>query len=223
VHPERPRPAPFVGPGRPRARAGRARRLATWLAGATAALLLAAPLAWIAWPRRATSTTGGEVQESILVLPFEVQSADSTLAWLREGSVNILAHDLATPGRLAVPEYERSRDLLHGAGLDTARVIPLGDALQLARRAGARAVVTGRVTTYPDSLTVAATAYDVATGQQLGETHRTAAAGSDPRPLLKALVPDILAATQRRPSGPPPPASAGADSGANPAARHPHS
>jgi eukaryotic-like serine/threonine-protein kinase len=81
-HPEQPPPRPFVGPGRRPARAGRARRFATWLAGVSAVLLFAAPLSWIARPRSASS---GDVDPatSVLVAPLDVQSPDSALALAR--------------------------------------------------------------------------------------------------------------------------------------------
>jgi eukaryotic-like serine/threonine-protein kinase len=78
-HPEHPRARPFVGPGRRPARAGRARRLATWLAGITAVLLFVAPFSWLARPHSARS---GDVDlaASVLVAPLTVQSPDSALA-----------------------------------------------------------------------------------------------------------------------------------------------
>ena len=77
-HPERPEPRPFVGPGRRPARAGRARRLATWLAGISSVLLFVAPFSWLARPRAASS---GDVDPaaSVLVVPLTVQSPDSAL------------------------------------------------------------------------------------------------------------------------------------------------
>jgi eukaryotic-like serine/threonine-protein kinase len=78
-HPEHPRPRAFVGPGRPPARASRARRLATWLAGISAALLFVAPFSWLA---RSRSASSGDVvpTASVLVIPLDVQSPDSALA-----------------------------------------------------------------------------------------------------------------------------------------------
>jgi eukaryotic-like serine/threonine-protein kinase len=77
--PEGPRPRPFVGPGRPEPRAGRARRFASWLAAASAVLLFAAPFSWLARPRSASS---GDVDAGApaLVVPLDVQSPDSALA-----------------------------------------------------------------------------------------------------------------------------------------------
>jgi eukaryotic-like serine/threonine-protein kinase len=142
-HPERPRPRPFVGPGRPPARAGRARRLATWLATISAVLLFVAPFSWLARPRSASS---GDVAPgagaSVLVAPLIVQSPDS--------------------------------------------------ALELGRRAGARTVIVGQVLHGTDSLRVVAATYDVATGQRVAETYRSAPADADPQLVFDALTRDIL-------------------------------
>ncbi|MDQ3948959.1 MAG: serine/threonine protein kinase [Gemmatimonadota bacterium] len=81
-HPEQPRSRPFVGPGRPPPRAGRARRFASWLAAISAVLLFAAPLSWIT---RSRSASSGDVNPaaSVLVAPMEVQSPDSALELAR--------------------------------------------------------------------------------------------------------------------------------------------
>jgi eukaryotic-like serine/threonine-protein kinase len=81
-HPEQLPARPFVGPGRPPPRAGRARRAATWLAAISAVLLFAAPFSWMARPR---SASPGDVDQaaSVLVAPLDVQSPDSALGLAR--------------------------------------------------------------------------------------------------------------------------------------------
>jgi predicted Ser/Thr protein kinase len=76
--PEHPPPRPFVGPGRPPGRGGRARRFATWLAAVSGVLLFIAPLSWLARPR---SAAPGDVDLGVatLVVPFDVQTPDSAL------------------------------------------------------------------------------------------------------------------------------------------------
>jgi predicted Ser/Thr protein kinase len=197
--PEAPPRPPFVGPGRREPRAGRARRFASALASVSAVLLLAAPIVWFAWPRSADSTSDGSVTAvapaSLLVLPFDVQFVDTTLVWLRDSSVSMLATSLGQSGGVSVSAAERSRALLQEAGLDTVRRIELADARRLAERAGARAVVIGQVTGGPDSVTVIATTYDVATGEVVQQTSLRGAARPDPRPLFDALARQILGAT----------------------------
>jgi predicted Ser/Thr protein kinase len=196
---EAPPPRAFVGPGRREPRAGRARRFASALASASAVLLLAAPVVWLAWPRSTGSTSDGAVTPassgSLLVLPFDVQFADTTLVWLRDSSVDMLAASLGQSGGVHVPAAERSRALLREAGLDTARRIELADARRLAERAGARGVVIGQVTGGPDSVTVLATTYDVASGAAVHQTSIRGAARPDARALFGALARQILGAT----------------------------
>jgi eukaryotic-like serine/threonine-protein kinase len=192
--PDRPPPRPFVGPGRREPRAGRARRLAGALAAASAVLLLAAPFAWFAWPRSRESA-GDVSRTALLVIPFDVQSGDSTLVPLRDSSVSILAASLARSGQPAVAGVERSRQLVHAAGLDTVHTIGFAEARQLADRTGARLLVMGQITGGLDSVTVVATAYDVASGNPVAQSHQTAPAGADPRALFDAVARDILGAT----------------------------
>ena len=81
---------------------------------------------------------------------------DPELAWLRRGSVNMLALDLAQWEDLRVVDYPRTLDLLRDAGLDSAARIGLSDAQRLARTAGAGTIVMGQVRRTGDSLLVAA-------------------------------------------------------------------
>jgi hypothetical protein len=125
-----------VGPGRPPPRAGRGRRLATWLASVSGILLFVAPISWVALsgPRRTYTATVAYP----FVAPLDVQSPDSAIA--------------------------------------------------LGRLAGAQTVVVGATRLVGDSLTVVATAYDVATGALVGQTQRTTAASADQRALLDTLA-----------------------------------
>jgi predicted Ser/Thr protein kinase len=196
-HPERPTPAPFVGPGRPAPRAGRARRMATWLAGLTAVLLLVAPFAWLASSRPTVASGGAaDLRPSVLVVPFEVQSVDSALVPLRAQSVSLLGASLARSGEVDVADSLRSLGLVRAAGLDTVRAIGSADALELARRAGARLVVTGQIRAGPDSLVVVTSTYDVRSGQRVGEAQRTGAVGADLRGLFDELAREILDMTR---------------------------
>ena len=191
--PERPAPQPFVGPARPIPRAGRARRLATGLAGITAVLLLAAPVVWFAWPRSA-SLADASRRTSVLVVPFELQSTDSALAPLREASVSMLAQSLARSETIDVTPADQSLGLIRDGGLDTVRTISLEAARRLAFAAGAGIVVMGQIQGDADSLVVVAEAYDVATGRPLARSQQTALARSDQRALFEALAQDLLAA-----------------------------
>ncbi|MGZ8413457.1 MAG: serine/threonine-protein kinase, partial [Gemmatirosa sp.] len=96
---------PVAAPAR-----GRARRLA---AGGAVALAAVAGLGWWALAGRAGGAPRGvDPRMSYLVAPFEVQSGDPQLTWLREGSVSMLALNLSQWRDLQVVDYERALDLL---------------------------------------------------------------------------------------------------------------
>jgi serine/threonine-protein kinase len=135
---------------------------------------------------------GIDPRMSYLVVPFEVQSGDPQVAWLREGSVNMLTLSLGQWQDLQVTDYERTLNLLRDRQLDAATRIPLDDARALARRANAWTLVMGQVSTTPDSLLVTARLYDVASGRALEQTQRGIARTDDPRVAFTAVAKDLL-------------------------------
>jgi len=173
------------------ARTSKRRRRLAMIAGAAVLTLIVAGL----W---ATRSLGGapavaDRRKSIFVAPFEVQGNDPALAWLREGSVNMLTLNLASWTDLYVVDYERSLDLLRDADLDNASRIGLQDALDMARDAGAWTTVLGQVRGTGDSLIVIARAYDVATGKRIGEpAQHSAPRTADPRVIFDAVARDLL-------------------------------
>src|SRR5688500_13880575 len=173
------------------ARGPRARRRRLAIVGAVAAVVLVAVGIWLA-RGVGGAPAGVDRRKSILVAPFEVQG-DPALAWLREGSVNMLTLNLASWTDLDVVDYERSLDLLRDAGLEDAPRIGLEAARNMARDAGVWTVVLGQVSRVNDSLSVIARAYDVASGTRVGEPaeHR-AAVGADPRVIFDAVARDLL-------------------------------
>jgi serine/threonine-protein kinase len=142
----------------------------------------------------ATDRADGEggAGRSYFVVPFDVQSADPTLEWLREGSVNMLTLTLAQWTDVRVVDYERELDLLRDAKLDTAARIGLGDAQALGRRAGVRTLVMGQLQATGDSLILIARTYDVASGARIDQTQRSAPRTADPRPLFDLVARDLL-------------------------------
>jgi serine/threonine-protein kinase len=182
--------APVAAPAVPAASAPRGRR-ALLVVGALA-LVAAAGLGWWALGARGGAPRGVDPRRSYLVAPFDVQSGDPQLTWLREGSVSMLTLNMAQWRDLQVVDYERALDLLRDLELDDARRLTRDDALRLARRAGVWTAVTGVVTGTPDSLFVAATVWDVATGQSIEREQRAAPRSADPRGLFDALARDLL-------------------------------
>ena len=152
-------------------------------------------IAAVVWVARGAggAPPGVDRRKSIFVTPFEVQGNDPALAWLREGSVNMLTLNLASWTDLDVVDYERSLDLLRTAGLDDASRIGLEDARDMAREAGVWTVVLGQVRRGGDSLIVVARAYNVATGNRVGEpAQHSAPVGGDPRVIFNAVARDLL-------------------------------
>jgi tetratricopeptide (TPR) repeat protein len=166
-----------------------------WRRGLVAGVALGAAalgaLGWWAMGRGGTPR-GVDPRKSYLIAPFNVQSPDQQLAWLREGSVSMLALDLAQWRDLQVVDYERALDLLRDLNLDGARQISRDDALRLARKAGVWTAVTGVINSSPDSLFVVANVWDVASGKSLGTQTQAAARTADPRALFDALARELL-------------------------------
>lgn len=157
------------------------------LIGAAAAIVIAvgAGAAWIM-----NRDTGNK--RLYFVAPFEVQTGDRSLDWLHEGSVNMMTLALSQWTDLQVVDYERSLDLLRSDKLDEKKRIALDEARNVARRAGAGVVVTGQVTTSPDSMIVIARTYNVATGAKIDEAHSAVRLGEDPRSVFQMIAGELL-------------------------------
>ncbi|MDQ3698114.1 MAG: protein kinase [Gemmatimonadota bacterium] len=172
-------------------RGGR-RRDAWLLGGAVAAGLLAVTAGFLVSANRSGVPKGVDPRRSFFVAPFENQTGDPSLNWLREGSVNMLTLNLSTWRDLKVADYDRVLDLLRDADLENTTRIGLEDARRLAREAGVWTVVLGQVTRGRDSMTVIARAYDVASGSQLKQVQASAPTGADPRMLFDRLSRELL-------------------------------
>ena len=176
----------------PTSTAGRRRtRNRRFAIGGSLAVAAAAAAIWFA-ASRSEIPTGVDPRKSFFVAPFENQTGDPSLAWLREGSVNMLSLNLATWRDLTVVEYERSLDLLRDAELDTVSRIGLEDARAVARKAGVWTVVMGVISRNRDSLSATARVYDVASGTRLQQASQSIHASADPRALFDRLSRDLL-------------------------------
>ena len=175
--------------GAARGAAARARRVRR-IAGAGIVLAVVAGVAW-AMLSRDGAPRGIDPRRSYAVVPFEVQSGNRDIGWLRDGAVNMLTLAMSQWRDLTVADYERTMVLVREAGLEDKRV-DLDRALEIARRAGAWTVVTGTITTTADSLRVDARLYDVASGRSLSTETRAAALADDPRPLFDGLARYLL-------------------------------
>ena len=129
---------------------------------------------------------------SLLVLPFDNLRDDQALAWLRDGSVNMLALALSQWHDLGVVDQERVHDLLSQAKVPDTEPIGLALARKLAREAGAGTVVLGDFTHSGDSLRLTARTYDVATGTRLDVVETAGRGSEDVRPLFDRLAARLL-------------------------------
>lgn len=183
-------PGPLYLGGR---RSARQRRTRLLIAGAIAGVMLVGiPIAW----RLSASDTGApkgvDPRKSFFVAPFENQTSDPSLGWLRDGSVNMLTLNLSSWRDLNVVDYERTLDLLRDAGIGENSRVGLEAARELAREAGVWTVVLGQITRGSDSLRVMARVFDVASGEPVQQAEVAAAAGSDPRGLFDKLSRELL-------------------------------
>jgi TolB-like protein len=149
--------------------------------------------AWLAQQPDASAPANAESRQW-LVAPFELQTGNTALDWLREGAVNMLGLSLSHWDDLSVVDYERTFDLLRtvqDARTETRR-LALEEARQLARRAGAGSLIMGQITTANDSLFVVARRYDVASGARIDEATAGAPLDGDPRIVFDAIARELL-------------------------------
>ncbi|MES2521407.1 MAG: protein kinase [Gemmatimonadota bacterium] len=168
-------------------RAAHGRRRRTFMAGAAAGVIaLVAAGAWLT----NRNTAGND--KVWFVAPFEVQGPDrERLAWLREGSLNMLTLSLAQWTDLQVTEYERSLSLLRGEGVNGSERVDLEQAKKIANDIGAGRIVMGQIMSVGDSMIVTATLYD-ANGRSVEQARQAAPNGADPRPIFEGVASELL-------------------------------
>jgi serine/threonine-protein kinase len=168
------------------------RRRRWGLAAVAAVAALAVTGAALALGRRDGPPPGVNPRHSILVLPFTNLRADSSTAWLQDGSVNMLTLALAQWNDLTVVGPERVHDLLERARVAEGEAVGLAEARRLARDAGAWTLVLGSFERSGDSLRLAARVLDVASGAEVDLARAEGLAGADVRPLFDALAAQLL-------------------------------
>lgn len=176
--------SPLPSPAAPTRRRGR-------LFGATIAVLALLVTAVVALTPSGPPA-GVNPRHSMLVLPFTNVRADPAVAWLRDGSVSMLALNLSQWRDLAVVDHERLHDLLERRHLDADSSVGLSMARQLARDAGVWTVVMGEYTRIGDSLQLVARVYDVASGARIEGAQVEGQSGADVRPLFDQLAARLL-------------------------------
>lgn len=173
----------------PAPRAPASRRRGIVVAGVATLLVLATAV--VAF-RPSGPPAGVNPRHSLLVLPFTNVRADPAVAWLRDGSVSMLALNLSQWRELVVVDHERLHDLLEQRQLDGVSAIGLSMARQLARDAGVWTVVLGEYNRIGDSLQLVARVYDVASGARIDDAQVAGRSGDDARPLFDQLAARLL-------------------------------
>jgi serine/threonine-protein kinase len=162
-------------------------RLAAMIVGV---MVVALAVAWALAP--GGPPRGVNPRHSILVLPFDNLRQDPAVAWLRDGSVNMLALNLSQWNDLTVIDHERLHDLLARRKIGGDQTLGLEMARQLARDAGVWTVVLGDFTKVGDSLQLVARLYDVHSGRRLDVARAEGRTGDDVRPLFDQLAARLL-------------------------------
>ena len=168
------------------------RRRRGWLLAGAAAAVLALGAVAVGRLRPDGPPADVNPRHSLLVLPFVNVRADSTSAWLRDGSVSMLSLSLAQWNDLQVVVPERVHDLLEAERVGDDGQIGLAEAQRIARHAGVWTVVLGSFERTADSLHLVARVVDVATGTEVERATAHGVAGADVRPLFDELAAQVL-------------------------------
>jgi tetratricopeptide (TPR) repeat protein/TolB-like protein/predicted Ser/Thr protein kinase len=171
-----------------------------WVGGALAVAVLVAFAFYLGSWRAATPGIGASGRPAIAVMYFENTSGDEEIRWLSRGLPNMLVTDLAqTPG-LDIVSSQRIDELLKQVGEENWEVIDRSVVSEIARRAGAGAVVMGSIFKSGDEIRIDVQLEDVATGRLLSaESVR----GTDVFPMVDELTGRIRASLDMgdRPAG----------------------
>jgi TolB-like protein/tetratricopeptide (TPR) repeat protein len=173
------------------AQAPRRRRTWAWIGAGVAALAAVALVARAAF-RSGGPPAGVNPRHSILVLPFDNLRRDSTLDWLRQGSVSMLGLDLAQWSDLTVVDQARVHDLFAKRKLELGDPVGLDVARALAREAGVWTLVAGDFERSADSLHLTARMIDVASGARVDLAQASVPADSDVRVAFDQLAARLL-------------------------------
>ena len=165
-----------------------------WVAvGAVA--LLGVVLGWALFGRGGGGPVGlGESgRPAVAVMYFESLSGDEEIRWLSRGLPNMLITDLAqTPG-LDVVSSERIQKILKQIGQDDLENIDKGVVDEVARRAGAGAVVVGSIFKSGEEVRIDVQVQDVSSGRILSAD---SVQGQDVFPLVDELTGRIRSSLQ---------------------------
>jgi DNA-binding SARP family transcriptional activator/TolB-like protein len=128
------------------------------------------------------------LEQSVVVAPFRVAGASASLAYLREGMVELLSTRLADDSESRSVDAGAVLTAWRAANLNHPAEVPRGDVVRLAAGLGAERVVVGSVVGTPSRVVITAAVVDVGSQWTSGE-----ATVEGPADSITALV-DRLAA-----------------------------
>jgi tetratricopeptide (TPR) repeat protein/DNA-binding winged helix-turn-helix (wHTH) protein len=159
-----------------------------WIAAAIGAVLaIAGLLAWRDWRSPETALPEIAGKRAVVVMLFENQSRTPDLDWLREGLADMVITNLSRSSKLTVLSRQQLALTLERAG--KAEPLRLNDALDIAGRSRAGAMVLGSFARVENRVRIAAQVHDARNGRLLAAESVTA---DRPEEILARV--DMLAA-----------------------------
>jgi tetratricopeptide (TPR) repeat protein len=120
-------------------------RTALWLAASAVAAAAVVIVLYFGRGGEEPIGIGSSGRPAVAVMPFDCTAASENLRWLRQGVPDMLVTGLAQTRGLDVVSSERLLEILNRLAPESAEAIAPGQVLEVARRAGAGAVVVGSV------------------------------------------------------------------------------
>jgi tetratricopeptide (TPR) repeat protein len=146
---------------------GRTKRWKLWLAATALVAVLVAALAFFLILERRPRGIGAVGRPAVAVMPFENLSGSEETQWLSQGIPNLLLTGLGQIPGLDVVGSQRLREILNQMGGGELKAINKGRALEVARRAGAGAIVGGSIFPAGPEVRIDVQVEDVGSGRLL--------------------------------------------------------
>ena len=164
-----------------------------WPVAIGSATAVAAVAALIAVNARGSSTSAGRSVEPnvVAVLPFRVVGSDSSLVYLREGMMDMLAARLTGDGNLRAIDSRLSLAAARSAAPQGGE-ISLASALRVAEKLGAGQLLLGDVVGGQTGVDLAATLYRVPAGEVFARATRTVARSDAIAPVVDVLGAELM-------------------------------
>jgi tetratricopeptide (TPR) repeat protein/TolB-like protein len=144
----------------------------TW-AAAIAVALVAGPALWRAARAPQSQAMGGAVgvgpsgRPAIAVMHFENVAGTEDVAWMSRGVPNMLLTGLAQTRGLDIVSGQRLHEVVRQTGLDSLETLDQSQIAEVARRAGAGAVVVGTIVKAGSEIRIDAKLEDLSSGRVL--------------------------------------------------------